>query len=206
MLKKPIIALQTVVFCLFAICLGVSVAHATLAGTTYSAFANEAGTTNQISTTGTASTGLASASVFDNSMYAGYTGVGNGSGAGAGMYWTAPADTTFRVVFGYTITNPLGNNNTSFVVSGLNPSTYDVLFNIITYSGSGNFDQTLSLKAGEQLSIMANAVGPDGNGGLAVNLTNLDVSAVPIPGAVYLLGPGLVGLVGLRRRFQFWWN
>ena len=32
-------------------------------------------------------------------------------------------------------------------------------------------------------------------------LGDAQVSAVPIPAAIYLFGPGLVGLVGLRRRF-----
>lgn len=32
------------------------------------------------------------------------------------------------------------------------------------------------------------------------NLSYLEVNAVPIPGAVYLLGSGILGLVGLRRR------
>jgi choice-of-anchor C domain-containing protein len=33
-------------------------------------------------------------------------------------------------------------------------------------------------------------------------IDNVDVSAVPIPGAVWLLGSGLVGLVAVRRRFK----
>jgi hypothetical protein len=130
-------------------------------------------------------------------MYAGYTGPDAGKGAGAGMYWTAPADTTFRVTFDYAITN--ASSGTSFQVYGLNPSTYDEPFNFITYSGSGQFDQTLSLLAGEQLSIMVNA---GGAGGPAVNLTNINASPVPIPAAAWLLGSGLIGLVGLRRRFK----
>jgi hypothetical protein len=32
--------------------------------------------------------------------------------------------------------------------------------------------------------------------------TELDISQVPIPGAVWLLGSGLVGLVGLRKKFN----
>ena len=183
---------------------GVSAAHATLAGMTYSAFANDNGL-QQISTIGNVSSGDASASVALNAMSAGYTGPVAGSGAGAGTFWTAPADTTFRVVFDYAITNPYNtlpkSQNTSFQVYGLNPITYDEPFNFITYSGSGHFDQTLSLQAGEQLSIMVNALGPDGQGGLSVNLSNLDVSAVPIPAAIYLLGPTMLGMVGLRRRF-----
>ena len=35
-----------------------------------------------------------------------------------------------------------------------------------------------------------------------VNATYADFNAVPIPGAVWLLGGGLIGLAGLRRRFK----
>ena len=47
--------------------------------------------------------------------------------------------------------------------------------------------------------------GPDGqldlHGGTITSAT-IDISAVPIPGEVWLLGSGLIGLVGIRRRFQ----
>jgi len=33
-------------------------------------------------------------------------------------------------------------------------------------------------------------------------LDDVDVSPVPIPGAVWLLGSGVVGLIGLKRRMR----
>ena len=181
--------------CLITLLLGVP-AHASLVGATYTAFANDAGV-QQINDVGNVSSGLASASVFADSMYAGYTGTVAGKGAGAGMYWTAPADTTFRVAFDYAITN--ASSGTSFQVLGMNDGYYEERFNFITSSGSGHFDQTLSLLAGEHFSINVNALGIGGPG---VSLTNMNVSAVPIPGAVWLLGSGLFGLVAVRRRMK----
>jgi hypothetical protein len=41
------------------------------------------------------------------------------------------------------------------------------------------------------------------NGGYyALAVTPGDISAVPVPGAVWLLGSGLMGVLGLRRRTQ----
>ena len=40
------------------------------------------------------------------------------------------------------------------------------------------------------------------SGGAVVELTAFDYTPTPIPGAAWLLGSGLIGLVGLRRRFK----
>lgn len=39
------------------------------------------------------------------------------------------------------------------------------------------------------------------DGEITVNLTSLDFTPTPIPGALILLGSGLMGLMGIRRRF-----
>jgi hypothetical protein len=168
-------------------------AHASLVHNTYWAQTVDAGVMNTIYDVGNVTSGLASASVSDTSLSAGYTGTGTPT-ARANMTWLASADTTFRLTFDYAITNA-----SSFQVMGLNLDTFAVPFNIITASGSGHFDQTLSLLTGEQLFIEVKASGPG-----TVNVTNINsnASAVPIPAAVWLLGSGLIGLVGLRRRFQ----
>ena len=43
---------------------------------------------------------------------------------------------------------------------------------------------------------------PDGSGGYQGDKYHLEVSPVPIPSAMLLLGSGLFGLVGLRRKFK----
>lgn len=37
---------------------------------------------------------------------------------------------------------------------------------------------------------------------LGAGLFGINISAVPVPGAIWLLGSGLIGLVGLRRKFR----
>lgn len=94
----------------------------------------------------------------------------------------------------YTGTDFYTNTNT-FNVSG---SGWD--------EDSGSFNQYLSLATpGDtyalylELSSECNTIG---SAGASANLTNLQIEAVPIPGAVWLLGSGLICLVAVRRNFS----
>jgi hypothetical protein len=57
---------------------------------------------------------------------------------------------------------------------------------------------------GNQLAAVANGTDFGGNGyyALAVRSGDVVASTVPIPGAVWLLGSGLIGLIGIRRKFK----
>ena len=42
----------------------------------------------------------------------------------------------------------------------------------------------------------------DGNANASLTLSNINVEMVPIPGAIWLLSSGLIGIVGIRRKFK----
>lgn len=73
------------------------------------------------------------------------------------------------------------------------------------WSGTENVDQGSSLNAwifnfydgGQTIGAKA------GNAFFAWAVRDGDVDAVPIPGALWLLGSGLVGLIGIRRKIRF---
>ena len=50
--------------------------------------------------------------------------------------------------------------------------------------------------------LFSNAITLNDTNGLSILTTTGTLSATPVPGAVWLLGSGLLGLVGLRRRFM----
>ena len=67
---------------------------------------------------------------------------------------------------------------------------------VFTFSDAGMLAELLDGQA--DFSIVA----PSGGDGWALDYAELTINPVPIPGAVWLLGSGLVGLAGLRRRFM----
>ena len=82
---------------------------------------------------------------------------------------------------------------------------FDTLFLSVTSStdslGSffGPCSFTFDVIPGETL--FANVFGI-GGGTQGAGLFGLEVAAVPIPGAIWLLGSGLIGIVGIKRKFK----
>jgi hypothetical protein len=88
----------------------------------------------------------------------------------------------FNLVFDQpTASNPV--TMISFTLTNASPEWSDSLYSILTGNGSGWY--------------AAAHVVPEGS-----STTGYAANAVPIPAAVWLLGSGLIGLVGLRRRFK----
>lgn len=91
------------------------------------------------------------------------------------------------------------NGYVSTTVAQLNASNFDNLLDGLYWSSSQDFDPSMiwvfDMASGSQFT--NGAYRPDMNG-LAVR--NGQVSAVPVPGAFWLLGSGLAGLASLRRR------
>jgi hypothetical protein len=73
-------------------------------------------------------------------------------------------------------------------------SSTEILASII---GPGSF--TFPVEAGKLY--FANVFGT-GGGEMDAGLFGLEITTVPIPGSVWLLGSGLIGIVGIRRKFK----
>ncbi len=106
------------------------------------------------------------------------------------LLWTNTEDTTVGVSFDYLITaNNLYNNASVGGDWGVPISFF------YTDGQTHHFTDLIQLAAGEGFYLTANA----SHSG-EVYLSNIAVSTVPIPAAVWLLGSGLLGLVAVRRK------
>lgn len=113
----------------------------------------------------------------------------------------------------------------SKITFALNPGTYELQFDLAGHSSRGPntvtvtlgdvYDESFTLSQTDTylstfvrtIDVMALTSGKlvfDHSGGdnQGITLDNVRLTVVPIPGAVWLLGCGLVGIVGMRRKKQ----
>jgi hypothetical protein len=118
--------------------------------------------------------------------------------------WTAPTDIPADSTI--TISGAFGAGDTggvSYYILYDNVSSSPLPFEYINESNTKSFNLTRTVSAGDTIEFI---VGPDSNGSNYAGNTPLSVtiglSSVPLPGAVWLLGSGLLGLAGLRRKLR----
>jgi hypothetical protein len=115
--------------------------------------------------------------------------------------WTAPTDIPAASTI--TISGAFGagdGGGVSYYILYNNVSISPP-FEYINESSTKSFTLTRTVSAGDTVEFI---VGPDSNG---VNLSGTTplaatINTVPIPGAVWLVGSGLLGLAGLRRKLR----
>jgi hypothetical protein len=116
------------------------------------------------------------------------------------LYGVPPGVFSLQVTGQFTL--PVGGA-TAHVLAGTvlltDLSTFTPFLNMDINSGeTATFTQTIpSLD-----SHYALAFGVGRDGGAAYLSATIDATAVPIPGALWLMGSGLVGLIGLRRKYS----
>jgi hypothetical protein len=117
----------------------------------------------------------------------------SGYGSVGGFTWTTTNAMMVTISFNYLITENNSFNN--IAVGEVDLGNLGGLY--YTNGLTQNYTATVSTDAGDTLVVTADA----GNSG-EVKITDISASAVPIPGAILLFGPGLVGLAAIRKRFK----
>jgi hypothetical protein len=121
------------------------------------------------------------------------------------LTWRYPTFSDFTIEF-----NDSDNDNTvtvGDVISFSGLETYDNDTGVVTGSWDTVVDLLDITVSGLQLLDLNTATtgwdfsGPSGNLNTTPN-HSYTATVVPLPGAVWLLGSGLIGLVGLRRKFR----
>jgi hypothetical protein len=126
-------------------------------------------------------------------------------GSAGYLNWSATEDTMVSISFDYLMTSSTGysGNNGAEAVRVLTNFPTPYYFKEFSYADdqTHHFEDTILLTAANTLGVGGYTTAfPDG----MVYITNISVSAstVPIPGALLLFAPGLLGLITIRRKFQ----
>ena len=109
--------------------------------------------------------------------------------------------------FSFRGTQLTGLNGDSYGGAGPQTAAYDSTssFYMLGGNGAGDTFTLAQLQGGAVSGIGANtptALWIGANAPISADISSVQVSTVPIPAAVWLLGSGLVGLIGIRRRFK----
>ena len=153
--------------------------------------------------------GNSSVSVFGDSWVTSI--IGNSTSEEAAIRLTLKTDspTTVKISFDYDLSNIYA---TAFWVHlyGNQYATGDNLYvNKSSETKNGHFEGIwiLGSPAYSQVYLtLYSQVLPNGGTGGTGTISNLQIATVPIPPSVWLLGSGLIGLVGLRRGFKKYLN
>jgi hypothetical protein len=99
------------------------------------------------------------------------------------------------------IENFVENNKVEYVIYALNGSGFSSPFYATNTYPNNNGELTINVDPTIMVySILFSA--PAESWGNDFSVAKIDASNVPIPNAVWLLGTGLIGIVGLRRKFK----
>ena len=140
----------------------------------------------------------------DKAIYNGYDFDGGTSGGGFDVPLTISSDTAFTLESAYFAAWTSYNTNAYWAATSLTINAYsdDSLVNskIIDLLAGQLQLYTIGL-TGDKFEFVQTAGANPGQDQWWL-MDNLTTSATPIPGAVWLLGTGIVGLFGLRKKFQ----
>jgi hypothetical protein len=116
------------------------------------------------------------------------------SGQFSAVEWTAPSAGTYQIQGIFSTT---GATTDVHVYAGATALFNDFL-NLNGQDNVASYFTTLSLNSGDKIDFLVGY----GNGNFSGDTTLLDatISAVPVPGAVWLMGSALAGLLGWKRR------